>query len=288
MSLIENKHTFRFDIKSIDLLRFSSNRTYTNIISPYSRIYLIKSGHGCININGQEYILEPGYLYLIPSFQACTYFFSDNLEHYYVHFRIQMLSGLNAYTLFKTSYKVSALKLDYALFERLLSINPNIAIPHHDPGIYQTRAWMLPKVSYKDISHYNENRGILDQLFSRFLLSDNMWSGSKSIRYNMRSVLEYIQANIKESIKVDDLAEIACLSKDHFTRVFKHITSYTPCEYMIRQRIEQAQFLLLSSDYSIGKIVEETGFKSPAYFSRMFKKRMQLTPLEFRNSRGNT
>lgn len=147
---------------------------------------------------------------------------------------------------------------------------------------------MLPKVSYKDISHYNENRGILDQLFSRFLLSDELRSGSQFIRYNMRSVLEHIQANIKEPISVDDLAKIASLSKDHFTRVFKHLTSHTPCEYMILQRIEQAQFMLLATDYTIAKIVEETGFKSPSYFSRTFKKRMQLTPLEFRNSRRNT
>ena len=158
-------YSIRFDLRSIDLLRFDVDREYLRVISPFTRLYLITEGYGWIKIEGEKITLEPGYLYLIPSFRSCSYHFSQNLEHYYIHFSTLLINGLNVYSLYKTIRKVRATELDYKLFERLLYLNPGIEIPHHDPNVYQNKEWMNRKLNFHSASHYNENREYLTSYF---------------------------------------------------------------------------------------------------------------------------
>jgi len=278
-------YTLRFELKNIDLLRFSVDREYFRVISPFTRLYLILEGDGWINIEGEKVILEAGYLYLIPSFKSCSYHFSVNLVHYYIHTSMLLINGLNVFHLFKTSYKVKAMDLDHRLFERLLILNPNIGIPHHDPGVYQKKVWMNPDVVFRSFAHYNETRGILDQLFSRFIVDDETISINDLLGHNFGKVIEYIQVNLNDPISVEALAGIACLSRDHFIRVFKKKTGVPPAAYIVGKRIEKAQFLLLTTDLPIKSIIEESGFRSLAYFSRTFRKYTSYSPVEYRKFR---
>lgn len=269
-------------LQSIALSRFDETREYNYVVSPFSRLYLITEGEGWIMINGEKITLEPGFLYLIPSFTPCSYHFEKDLLHYYAHFSTAMLNGLNAYYLYKVNRKIPSIHLDYLLFERLLNINPDIELPHPDPDIYQTREWMYKPNSHNQISYTMETKGILEQLLSRFIIEENTTSGNLIVRYNIKEILEYIQTNLKESISIDTLAGMACLSNDHFSKVFKSIISISPNEYIITKRIEKAQFLLLTSDMPLKDIFEESGFNSMAHFSRIFKKYTSKTPLEYR------
>lgn len=278
-------YSIQFDLNNIDLLRFDVDREYQRIISPFTRLYLIVEGTGWIKIEGEKIILEPGYLYLIPSFRTCSYHFCKGLVHYYVHFNAQANNGINTYNLYKTIRKVKAIELDYKLFERLLSINPGIEIPHHDPKIYQTKEWMNRKFNIRSTAHYNENRGILEQLFSRFILNEETMLISDIVRYNLAKIMDYIQANLSEPIEIKTLADMACLSRDHFIKVFKKAATIPPGAYIISKRVESAQFLLLTTDLPIKKIIEETGFKSFSYFSRVFKKHTYFSPMEYKKFR---
>ena len=182
-------HLIRYDLKSIALSRFENTRGYPYIVSPFSRLYLITEGEGWIMIDGQKIILEPNYLYLIPSFTPCSYHFTKDLEHYYIHFATTLLNGLNVYNLYKTERKVISIKLDHLLLERLLKINPNLALPHPDPHIYQTQKWLNKTNKYTCAACCLETRGILEQLLSRFVIEENDPSGNLMLRYNIQPIL---------------------------------------------------------------------------------------------------
>lgn len=282
MQYEDTGYTLRFDLKNIDLLSFKVEREYVRVISPFTRLYLITEGFGWIKTEGEKIILEPGHLYLIPSFKSCSYHFSERLVHYYVHFSTRLINGLNIYHLYKTIRKVRATDLDHMLFKRLLYLNPRLEIPHHDPGIYQKKEWMNRNISFRSAAHYNETRGILDQLFSRFIIEDGTLALKDLVRHNLNQILEFIHSNLNETITVDTLAGIACLSRDHFIRIFKKSTGLPPSAYIISKRIEKAQFLLLTTDLPIKKIIEESGFKSLSYFSRTFKKHTNYSPIAYR------
>ncbi|MBI5587939.1 MAG: helix-turn-helix transcriptional regulator, partial [Deltaproteobacteria bacterium] len=82
-------------------------------------------------------------------------------------------------------------------------------------------------------------------------------------------------------ITVQDLAEIACMSQTHFTRVFKKELGKTPMEYLNRIRMERVKKLLLAGDKSITEIALECGFGSAAYLSASFRKTYRTSPSDY-------
>jgi AraC-like DNA-binding protein len=267
-------------------LSFNSDSDYQDIISPFTRIYLITEGCGSLIIGNKKIPLEAGNLYLIPSFTPCTYHFSEGLGHYYIHFSIDAPNGLSPFNMYSYTNKTAATELDKNLFIRLVEINPNIQLPHHHPNVYQNKLWLNKKVTYTSASHYLETTGILKQLFSRFLEPCQSQVMTSMLKYNIQPILLHIQNNLGRDICVNELADMACFSKDHFSRVFKSITGMAPCDYIIRKRIERAQFLLLTTEMGQKEIIEETGFRSASYFSRIFKKITTYTPERYRKQRG--
>ncbi len=286
MYLEQISESLTFHLQNIAFLRFDRDYSYKDIISPFTRMYLITEGCGSLVIGNKKLALEAGQLYLIPSFTSCTYHFSAELAHYYIHFSIDQPNGLNPFNLFSVSGKVAASDLDKQLFITLLQLNPDLQLPHHHPNVYQNKPWMNKKVNFLTASRHLETIGILKQLFSHFLEPGENYQVSNMLKFNIQPILLYIRNHIQQNITVDELAEIACFSKDHFSRVFKAITGRSPCDYMICQRIERAQYLLLTTDLAQNVIIDQTGFRSASYFSRIFKKHTSYTPVQYRLQRG--
>jgi AraC-like DNA-binding protein len=274
-----------FHLKNLAYLRFDQRGEYVNVVSPFSRIYLITEGHGYLAIGHEQIVLEQGYIYLIPSFTSCSYIFEQGLCHYYIHVNEMMQNGLNIFNLYKAKNKIIASDIIQKLFERLLYINPDLQLPHHDPKVYQTKPWINQKVYYKTINQHLESIGIIRLIFSSFLEPEQNINSTHLLRHNMQKILLYVQNNLQKDISMNELASMACLSKDHFTRMFKSLVGMPPCEFIIRKRIEKAQFLLLTTDMTQEQIIGETNFKSLPYFSRMFKKYTTYTPTIFRQQK---
>lgn len=99
---------------------------------------------------------------------------------------------------------------------------------------------------------------------------------------NIAKSVSYIENKYTENISIDALAEICHYSPRHFTRVFRDTYHTTPLNYILSLRINHACSLLKESRLPITTIAVQCGFNDINYFSRIFKKRMGLTPKEFR------
>jgi AraC family transcriptional regulator len=249
-------------------------------------MYLITKGKGYIITGSNSILLEEGYTYLIPAFTTCTYIFEPGLSHFYIHFTAEPENKLDIYNLYHVKNKVKITALIKPLFERLLEIHPNIQIPHHDPKIYQSKPWINPKVTYTSVNCHLETIGILSYLFSKFILKEKDVSVNNMLRYNVQRILLYIEKNLNKNITIQELSDIACYSKDHFTRVFKSLTGTPPGEFIMHKRIEKARFLLLTTDLTLQQITGQLYFKSASYFCRVFKKHTGLSPSAYRKQRG--
>lgn len=275
-----------FQLRNIALYSFAADHDYEDIISPYTRIYSIINGTGYIIIGNSRITLEEGFLYIIPSYTSCTYHFDKGLVHIFIHASIDFDNGLSPYNVYSIKYKVALNDLDPVLFKRILSLNPDMELPHHHPNVYQTKLWLNKKVSYTSPAHYLETNGILQQLFSRFIEPQPNHAFTNILKYNIQPILLYIQNNLHQEITVESLANIACFSKDHFAKVFKSILALSPIDYVIKKRIERAQFLLMTTELSQNEIIEQVGFKSVSYFSRIFKKSTGYSPDKYRKQKG--
>jgi AraC-like DNA-binding protein/mannose-6-phosphate isomerase-like protein (cupin superfamily) len=113
---------------------------------------------------------------------------------------------------------------------------------------------------------------------------------SDLIEYNKRSrnlerlkkVFSFLQNHYQESISLESVAQIACMSPSYFCKFFKKVTGSTLTDYIFRLRIDRAKELLLSGDLNITKIAYETGFESHSYFDRIFRRFTRLSPHEYR------
>ncbi len=283
MESFEYSLELRLKLLNCDHCQLDTSWNYPNITSPFSRIYLVKSGSGILMLNNQKIELLPGSLYLIPGYVTCSYSCDNFLEKYYLHFTNAFINGLNIYDISPVAISAIAEKRDYDLFDRLLAINPSLGLRVTDPEIYQKKNWVNKNPGYNSLSAYLESTGIIYSLFSRFFSHGE--KNQEMIKYafgNFKEVLMHIEQNISRDISIRELADLACLSNDHFTRLFKKIIGITPVKYLNLKRIEKAQLLLLTTNLSIKEIVEKTGFNSISFFNRTFKKTSGSTPYIYR------
>ncbi len=87
-----------------------------------------------------------------------------------------------------------------------------------------------------------------------------------------------------ENYTLEDYAQMCCMSKYHFLRVFKSVTGCSPIEYRNTLRLEHAKALLADTDSTVTQIAENVGFGSNAYFSNAFKNAFGISPNEYRKS----
>ncbi|MGQ1787223.1 MULTISPECIES: AraC family transcriptional regulator [unclassified Saccharicrinis] len=267
-------------------IKVGTEWNYSNIVSPFSRIYLITGGEGVIMPKNKMHQLKAGYLYLIPSYTLCSYHCVEPISQYYLHFSHKLSDGVKIFDRISIKNEVRATDLDYALFQRLLEINPNIALKYSDPNIYEHRNWSVNDFTSTSNSAQLETIGILKQLFSRFIETDLKKEVSLKTQYKLTNVFRHISTNLHRDIKLEELAEIACCSKDHFSRQFKKITHMLPNDYINIKRIEKAQELLITTAKNQKQISEEAGFNSQQYYTRIFKRIVGTTPVEYRKMGG--
>jgi len=96
-------------------------------------------------------------------------------------------------------------------------------------------------------------------------------------------VQTFIEAHVAEKMTVDELANMAALSRRNFIRRFKKATSNTPLEYIQRARIESAKKQLESSTQTVNEVMYEVGYLDPKAFRNLFRKLTGITPNEYRN-----
>lgn len=92
----------------------------------------------------------------------------------------------------------------------------------------------------------------------------------------------YIHDHLSHNLDLDTLAQVACLSKYHFIRLFKEAFGETPRQYLIGKRLERARNLLLHTHLTFHEICHEVGLKDSSSFGRLFKRTFGATPQVFR------
>ena len=99
----------------------------------------------------------------------------------------------------------------------------------------------------------------------------------------IEQAVSYINEHFAEPISIESLADEMGLSQYHFIRKFKKETGYTPHEYLNNTRIAAASYLLKLTALPIKEICFQSGFASETVFYNAFKRRMGITPLQYRS-----
>lgn len=99
----------------------------------------------------------------------------------------------------------------------------------------------------------------------------------------LQKVIVYIAQHLNEKLSLDQLSDIACISKYHFHRLFTAHVGLSVQQYIRWLRLKKsAHQLIVESDKSIINIAIDAGFESHEAFSRAFKQASGFSPKAFR------
>ena len=103
--------------------------------------------------------------------------------------------------------------------------------------------------------------------------------------WRLTRVVQFIEANLSQTIHVEDLASRARLSTSHFSTAFRRATGECPFAFVRRRRIERAQRLILLTDRSLADIALECGLADQAHLTKLFRRMVGMNPGAWRRLR---
>lgn len=270
-------------VLNVGLAVHNADWNWKNVNSPFTRLYYVTEGSAQIKLPDGIYTLSPKHMYFIPAFTIHTNICKSNFVHYYLHIYEDHYSDNDWLDHWKFPVEIEATDLDLALFKRLCEINPHMTLQKSDPTTYDNNPTLMQnliKNRQRAFCDKVESRGIVFQLLSRFFKQGQSKIEMEDNRI-AKTVL-YIRKHLNEAIELEKLAEISCLSKDHFIRLFKKELGTTPLQYINQKKIEKAQLLLITEELAVKEIAFQLAFDDYSYFNRLFKKTTGVTPQEYR------
>ena len=99
---------------------------------------------------------------------------------------------------------------------------------------------------------------------------------------NIKKVIDYMNENYYSNISCDEMSELIQTNKFIFIRSFKAETGRTPYEYLLNLKIEKAKKMLKSNEYTVTEISMMCGFSSHSHFTSTFKKKVGISPTEYK------
>lgn len=270
-------------VLNVGLAVHNADWNWKNVNSPFTRLYYVTEGSAQIELPDGIYTLSPKHMYFIPAFTIHTNICKSNFVHYYLHIYEDHYSDNDWLDHWKFPVEIEATDLDLALFKRLCEINPHMTLQKSDPTTYDNNPTLMQnliKNRQRAFCDKVESRGIVFQLLSRFFKQGQSKIEMEDNRI-AKTVL-YIRKHLNEAIELEKLAEISCLSKDHFIRLFKKELGTTPLQYINQKKIEKAQLLLITKELAVKEIAFQLAFDDYSYFSRLLKKTTGVTPQEYR------
>lgn len=238
------------------------SRSRKNGIKEYIFLYCLE-GEGWIKINKKTIRLTPNTAFIIPENTAHKYGSSvkDAWSIYWIHF-----SGNYAATLYKR-FSTSADEAIKIAFDesRINLLNEIIKLLEND--------FSDEKI---EMTHFKLITFLSSLCYSNTL--DN------TIEDKISHSIAFMKTNLNQVLSIDALANQACYSVSRYSELFKQKTGYSPIQFFIRLKIQKSCEYLYFTNLNIKEICKEVGFDDPYYFSRMFKKQIGLSPMQYKKT----
>ena len=116
-----------------------------------------------------------------------------------------------------------------------------------------------------------------------FLFPDKHLNEKKQGAKDMiNDTILYMRKELASRLTIEDMAARQNLSASHFSSLFRKGTGMSPMDYFIHLKLQKACLLLYSSEVKIKNVAQAVGYDDPYYFSRLFKKYLNISPDQYR------
>ena len=98
----------------------------------------------------------------------------------------------------------------------------------------------------------------------------------------LRRIKEWVDANLRADLSLDEMAQSVELSPAHFARMFRKSTGETPHQFVVRQRVERAKAMLRDRAVRVLDVAVACGFKTQQHFAQVFRDICGISPTGYR------
>ncbi len=98
----------------------------------------------------------------------------------------------------------------------------------------------------------------------------------------VKRVSDFVLANLRQDLSLEAMAEQTGFSPYHFARLYRRTTGESPHQFVLRQRVEKAQYLLRATNASLAYVALESGFADQSHLTRIFNRYLGITPKAYR------
>jgi len=267
-------------------LRDWPNYTYMPHCHDFAEMVLVTDGAGVQNIDGSDYPLRAGDLFLLDG----------ESEHFF--------RKTGDFALLNLLFDRKTLEMPWARFQRcggynlFFMVEPRLRTPktfrnrlHLAPAQLKTLETML-----LDLHHLLESgRPDSEMLALARLIEVILFVAARcdarepapgDMLPRIGAAVSWLEKHFTEDFTLDDLARNACMSPRNFTRCFRRGTGMSPIAFLHHIRLRHAAALLKNGSARISEIALQCGFRDSNYFTKLFASRYGVSPVAYRKIGG--
>lgn len=229
-------------------------------------INYVTEGKGILEIGQEAFSLNPGTIIIICSDQQHRYSFKET-------------QGLT------TNYIGINGKLANHFFNEIKILNKKCIVENDISAKIVNSFYRIFELGQNQEKGYQQiASGMIIQILAQMvLLKKNDDCYRKQIEKIVQTAQFQMREKIYDNFEPKQLAEDLNMSYSNFRKMFKKHTGESPHQYYLDLKLMRAKELLITTNMSIKEIAYELNFQTVYYFSRIFKRKMNLTPSEVRN-----
>lgn len=161
-------------------------------------------------------------------------------------------------------------------------------IPAHS-ALFMTQQLLTMELENSQVGSDNISKNLIDVLFHYIFRTWLANKPEKKLCWSMALKDEHLQKALSamhskpnHSWNLEELANVAGLSRASLAAKFKKITGDTPAHYLTKIRIQHSMELLRTSKDNLDSIAESVGYTDSFIFSKAFKRTLGISPKEYR------
>ncbi|MFC5528840.1 AraC family transcriptional regulator [Cohnella yongneupensis] len=256
-------------------------------------LYFIKSGELHLRENGTEYVLKRGDAFLLEPNLDHEGTAKHACDYYYVHFSHADIESrpIDDIQALARRFILEGVQDDDDRDFNICYLNKHFTL-QDKPALQQAYRAMQELLVLYYRKRYNRAltglrfAQLLIELSRENLVSELRKAGGKSTKsfVKVNALLEYIHHHYVGKIASQDIEQSFASNFDYLNRIFKQATGYPIVQYVNKVRVDRAKELIQTTNLGMGEIGYLTGLNDPYYFSKVFKKYVGVSPLQYRQS----
>lgn len=159
------------------------------------------------------------------------------------------------------------------------SLDNGLYLTEYNMTVFSAYSYLIQQYNQPNLRNYTNGTLLILLAHIANMVKD---AHTKKIPEAISEIITYINMNYNKQHTIEELSQKVGYSKSRFSHLFKEITSMTPLTYLNDIRLRNACEMLMGTTYPIGEIALCCGFEDQLYFCRVFKKKYNISPSEYR------